>query len=180
MTESAARRTAKPDASDLPKDGRQCARNGGADERFCELLDHGLSSSSNRFSVVALFDAHYQILLGHGSGLIGFATRVMGRRSEPAGPSHERQILPGHRACARKSSLTIPMVPGVWYGSCLNGKCANCRLSQRKGSPHQCVPKIVPMLGRLGANQRESGFRKLLVRLVIDSVNSAAPCQKGF
>jgi hypothetical protein len=26
------------------------------DERFCELLDNGLSSSSNRFSVVGLFD----------------------------------------------------------------------------------------------------------------------------
>jgi hypothetical protein len=34
----------------------------------------------------------------------------------------------------------------------------------------QTVPKIVPMLARLGANQRESGFRKLLVRLVTDLV----------
>ena len=32
------------------------------------------------------------------------------------------------------------------------------------------VPKIVPILARLGANQRESGFRKLLVRLVTDLV----------
>jgi len=29
---------------------------------------------------------------------------------------------------------------------------------------------MVPMLARLGAIQRESGFRKLLVRLIIDWV----------
>jgi hypothetical protein len=32
------------------------------------------------------------------------------------------------------------------------------------------VPKIVPILARLGANQRESVLRKLLVRLVTDLV----------
>jgi hypothetical protein len=44
----------------------------------------------------------------------------------------------------------------------MNGKCANCRLSQRRGSPRITVPKIVPMLARLGANQRESVFRVVL------------------
>lgn len=39
-----------------------------------------------------------------------------------------------------------------------------------RGSPQWTVPKIVPMLARLGANQGESGFRKLLVKLIVDLV----------
>jgi len=45
---------------------------------------------------------------------------------------------------------------------------AKSSLPQPRGSPHFTVPKTVPILARLGARQRESGFRKWLVRLVID------------
>src|ERR1700726_161325 len=33
----------------------------------------------------------------------------------------------------------------------LNGKCANSKLSQQRGSPHSFVPKLCPDSGQLGA-----------------------------